>query len=252
MNKPIVAIVHPYDSSKYVVVDGNHRLYAFKETNTPKVNAIIIPHEDVVLMKNKWGDENEESINLTDVIDDKEVIDKYFVKPNGTNNFDKPIQENINRIKEMMGINENKSKKEFLFSYLDKNGFDSKPIKKLLSIEDNDWSQYVKEYLGDNYEKVIEDDVRNLVENFTECNGDIFGLEFVSIFFGGGSWQDTSYSINIRINPESPVFETIDLNDYEDVLTLFGQIEGCVEDYLNNIIYNKYGAANYHTLVQVG
>ena len=87
MNKPIVAIVHPYDSSKYVVVDGNHRLYAYKETNTPEVNAIIVPHEDVVLMKSEWGDENEESINLTDVIDNKKVIDKYFVKPDGTNNF---------------------------------------------------------------------------------------------------------------------------------------------------------------------
>lgn len=87
MNKPIVAIVHPYDSSKYVVVDGNHRLYAYKETNTPEVNAIIVPYEDVLLMKNKWGDENEESIKLIDVLDNKEIIDRYFVKPDGTNNF---------------------------------------------------------------------------------------------------------------------------------------------------------------------
>ena len=162
------------------------------------------------------------------------------------------LQEQISRIHEMMGINESKSKKEFLFSYLDKNGFDSTQIKKYLSIEDNDWSQYVKEYLGDNYEKVVGDNVKNLVENFTECNGDIFGLEFVSIFFGGGTWQDTSYSINIRINPESPVLETIDLSDWEDVLILFGQIEECVENYLNDIIYNKYGAVNHHTMVQVG
>jgi len=162
------------------------------------------------------------------------------------------LQEQVSRIQSMMGINENKSKKEFLFSYLDENGFDSKPIKKLLSIEDNDWSQYVKEYLGDNYENVIEDDVETLVENFTECNGDVFGLEFVSIFFGGGTWQDTSYSINIRINPESPVLETIDSHDWEDVLTLTGQIEECVENYLNDIIYYKYGAFNHHTMVQVG
>ena len=90
MNKPIVAIVHPYDSSKYVVVDGNHRLYAYKETNTPEVNAIIVPHEDVVLMKSEWGDENEESVNLTDVLGDNEMIDKYFVKPDGTNRFKLP------------------------------------------------------------------------------------------------------------------------------------------------------------------
>jgi hypothetical protein len=163
------------------------------------------------------------------------------------------LSEQSNRIKSMMGIiREAKSKKEFLFSYLDKNGFTSIDLKKILAIEDNDWSQHVKEYLGDDYEKVIVDDVRELVENFTECDGDVFGLELVSIFFGGGTWQDTSYSINIRINPESPVFETIDLNDYEDVLTLFGQIEACVENYLNDIIYDKYGAVNHHTMVQVG
>ena len=87
MNKPIVAIVHPYNSSKYVVVDGNHRLFAHKETNNSEVNAIIVPHKDVVLMKNEWGNENQESINLTDVLDDKEIVDMYFVKPDGTNNF---------------------------------------------------------------------------------------------------------------------------------------------------------------------
>jgi hypothetical protein len=87
MNKPIVAIVHPYNSSKYVVVDGNHRLYAYKETNTPEVNAIIVPHKDVVLMKSEWGNENQESINLTDVLDNKEIVDMYFVKPDGTHNF---------------------------------------------------------------------------------------------------------------------------------------------------------------------
>ena len=91
MNKPVIAIVHPYDSSKYVVVDGNHRLYAYEETNTPKINAIIVPHKDVVLMKNEWGDKNEKSINLTYVIDNKKVIDQYFVKPDGTNSFNPPI-----------------------------------------------------------------------------------------------------------------------------------------------------------------
>jgi hypothetical protein len=87
MSKPIVAIVHPYDSSKYVVIDGNHRLYAYEETNTPEVNAIIVPHEDVKLMKSQWGDKNEKSINLMDVLNNNEMIDKYFVKPDGSNNF---------------------------------------------------------------------------------------------------------------------------------------------------------------------
>ena len=89
MNKPIVVTPHPYDSSKYVVVDGNHRIYGYKETNTPEVNAIVVPHEDIVLMKNKWGDKDEKSIKLTDVLDNKKIIDKYFVKPDGTHSFKK-------------------------------------------------------------------------------------------------------------------------------------------------------------------
>jgi hypothetical protein len=51
------------------------------------VGAIVIPHSDVVLMKTTWGDKNKDYISLSDVLDNKEVIDKYFVKPDGTNNF---------------------------------------------------------------------------------------------------------------------------------------------------------------------
>ena len=160
------------------------------------------------------------------------------------------LQEQISRMKSMMWINESMSKKEFLFSYLDKNGFDSKPLKKILSIDDDSWSKYIKEYLGDDYEKIIENDIRKIVKNFTECNGDVFGLELESIFFGTGtSLKDITYTINVKINPDSPVFETIDFSDFEDVITLYGQIEECVENYLNDIIYDKYGALNDHTFL---
>jgi hypothetical protein len=97
MNKPIVVVTHPYDSSVYVVIDGNHRLYAYKETNTPEINAIIVPHEDVKLMKTQWGNKNEESINLTDVLNNTEIIDKYFVKPDGSNNFTPPNNKEIKK-----------------------------------------------------------------------------------------------------------------------------------------------------------
>ena len=128
------------------------------------------------------------------------------------------LQEQISRIQSMMWINESMSKKEFLFSYLDKNGFDSKPLKKILSIDDDSWSKYIKEYLGDDYEKIIENDIRKIVKNFTECNGDVFGLELESIFFGTGTrLKDITYTINVKINPDSPVFETIDFSDFEDV-----------------------------------
>jgi hypothetical protein len=52
------------------------------------VGAIVIPHSDVVLMKTKWGDKNKDYVSLSDVLDNKKVIDKYFIKPDGTNNFE--------------------------------------------------------------------------------------------------------------------------------------------------------------------
>ena len=86
---PIKVIEHPYDNSKYIVVDGNHRRYAFLKSDVNDVDAIVIPHSDVVLMKSSWGDENKDSINLTNVLNNKDVIDRYFVKPDGTNSFEK-------------------------------------------------------------------------------------------------------------------------------------------------------------------
>ena len=163
------------------------------------------------------------------------------------------LHENIHRIQLMMGIiNESENLKNHLFSYWDKNGFSTGMVKRALSIDDYDWSEYVEEYLGDEYETVVKKDIVKHINGFTECNGDVFGLEVSAIFFGGGTFQNTSYSINLKMNPESEVFETIDLNDWEEVLTTVGQIEGCVEDYLNSVIYDNYGAFNYHVFVEIG
>lgn len=89
---PIKIIEHPHDSSKYIVVDGNHRRYAFNKLNKKEINAVIIPHEDVLLMINKWGSEDNSGIKLSDV-EDKDVIDLYFVKPDGSNSFKNKTEE---------------------------------------------------------------------------------------------------------------------------------------------------------------
>jgi len=62
-----------------------------------------------------------------------------------------------------------------------------------------------------------------------------------------------SYNVNFSIKNDSPVFNneyhgSVDLNDYEDLETLYGQIEGCVENMLNNTIYFNYGITAYHCL----
>lgn len=92
---PIKVIEHPYDSSKYLVVDGNHRRYAFSKSDRDTVGAIVIPHEKVLLMKNEWGKKPESYIELIDVINDRDIIDKYFVKPDSTNSFEKNNQGKI-------------------------------------------------------------------------------------------------------------------------------------------------------------
>jgi hypothetical protein len=84
---PIKVIQHPYSDSKYVVVDGNHRRFAFSKSDKKEIDAVVIPHDNVLLMKNEWGEEPEEYIKLTDVLKNKKVIDKYFVSPDGSNNF---------------------------------------------------------------------------------------------------------------------------------------------------------------------
>ena len=86
---PITTIQHPYDESKYVVVDGNHRRYAYTKSNVDEINAIVIPHKDVVLMKSKWGDDDEYLGHLNKLKNNHKIVDRYFVKPDGTNNFKK-------------------------------------------------------------------------------------------------------------------------------------------------------------------
>ena len=86
---PIKVIEHPYDNSKYLVVDGNHRRYAFLKSDVNDLDAIVIPHEDVILMKSKWGEENDELGRLSELKNDDKIVDRYFVKPDGTNDFEK-------------------------------------------------------------------------------------------------------------------------------------------------------------------
>lgn len=77
---PIKIIHHPLLSGKYLAVDGNHRLAAFKIAQIPKIKAELIPDNKVALAtpETKWN-ENE----MPDIIDNwknnKEInLNKYF------------------------------------------------------------------------------------------------------------------------------------------------------------------------------
>jgi len=87
---PIKVITHPYDRTKNVVVDGNHRRYAFWKSNVEEVDVIKIPFKDVILMKSEYGKPEEILGTLDKFSNNKEIVDRYFVKPNGTNTF-KPV-----------------------------------------------------------------------------------------------------------------------------------------------------------------
>jgi DNA-directed RNA polymerase subunit RPC12/RpoP len=97
---PIKVIQHPYSDSKYVVVDGNHRRFAFSKSDKKEIDAVVIPHENVLLMKNEWGEEPEEYVKLSDVLNNKKVIDKYFVLPDGSNNFEALDKSEVSEKKE--------------------------------------------------------------------------------------------------------------------------------------------------------
>lgn len=85
---PIKVVRHPYNENKYMVIDGNHRIYAFKKMGEELIDVVVIPYSDIVLVKGSYGDENQDFIPLEDVKDNKKIIDNYFVKPDQTHEFE--------------------------------------------------------------------------------------------------------------------------------------------------------------------
>ena len=43
--------------------------------------------QNTIIESKNWVNSNKKSINLMDVLNNNEMIDKYFVKPDGSNNF---------------------------------------------------------------------------------------------------------------------------------------------------------------------
>ena len=70
---PIKVIKHPYDPSIYVTIDGHHRRYSYLKSGVDEVDAVIIPHKDIVLMKSMKG---EKLGRLSELKDNKKV--SYF------------------------------------------------------------------------------------------------------------------------------------------------------------------------------
>lgn len=91
---PIKVIRHPYDSKKYLVIDGNHRAYVFEKLGKKLIDAVVIPYSDVVLVRGKYGSEKQKLIPMNDVKDNVKIIDKYFVRPDKSFSFKKELSVN--------------------------------------------------------------------------------------------------------------------------------------------------------------
>ena len=79
--EPVVAIQHPLLSGKYAVIDGNHRLGAFKMGKIPQINATILNYDDILLAVpgTTWQDgKTPETIALKDAKSKGIDLSKYF------------------------------------------------------------------------------------------------------------------------------------------------------------------------------
>jgi|688.fasta_scaffold1069593_2 hypothetical protein len=161
------------------------------------------------------------------------------------------LQEQISRMKSIMGLiteSDEDRKKNIMFKFWDKVGFENAPLISDFDIDESMFNSYVKEYLGDDYQNYVIKEVDSIVNNITECDGDEFSVRVNYINFNE---TDNTFGVSLGINFNSPIFQTIDLNDSDDVLTAFGQIERCVEDIINDIIYDKYGTYTTSVFIDV-
>ena len=146
--------------------------------------------------------------------------------------------------------------KDILFKYWDKNG-PSVETGKYFSLSDFETAKYLIEYHGDGLKDLITEKVKDLVENYHSCNGDEFNLRFDSVDYyekKDPNLKDSTkypyYNVSFSIDYNSAVFHNeFDFDDHENLTVLYGQIEHCVEEMLNDTLYDTYGVPAYYGLL---
>ena len=143
--------------------------------------------------------------------------------------------------------------KDILFKYWDKNG-PSIETGKYFSLSDYDTAEYLIKYHGDNIEELVTDEVKNRIENYHICDGDEFNLRFDNISFAWTGLKNTVghtyYNVTFSIDQNSAVFyDEFDFEDHENLRTLYGQTEECVENMLNNTVYDTYGIPVHYCML---
>ena len=139
-----------------------------------------------------------------------------------------------------------KSVKDILFNYWNKKG-PSMKFGRYLSLSDFDTANYLYEYHGDNVQELVKETAKFLIENYHSCDGDDFNLRFDTIYFYTKEY--TYYDITFSIDKNSNVFYNFDFEDHENIITLYGQIEECVENMLNDKLYDTYGIPVHYSMI---
>ena len=93
---PIVAIPHPLLNGKYLVIDGNHRLGAFVIGKLPKIKALVLSEDQILLAApgSKWDGNNlPETIPLKDSKGKVNLKDYFSTEP-----LKVPTKENLSEV----------------------------------------------------------------------------------------------------------------------------------------------------------
>ncbi len=79
---PVIAIRHPLLNNRYLIIDGNHRLGAFKIGKIPKIPIVIIEDSEIYLAApdtEEWYEGIEpETISLNEAIQNNYDLNIYF------------------------------------------------------------------------------------------------------------------------------------------------------------------------------
>ena len=162
---PIIAIKHPLLPGKFLVIDGNHRLGAFKIGGIPKIKAIIVNDNDILLAipGTKWQEgKTPETINLTDAKGKVNFKDYFATK-------DLEIPTNLNEDEDLSTKN----------NYIDAEGMlDFQQIQNDLIKIKPYYKSSLPNYL--NGEPLTDDQIDQLIEIFTDNEADIFDSDWMT------------------------------------------------------------------------
>ena len=162
------------------------------------------------------------------------------------------MRETIKRLLREEGLKKN-SVRVVLYKYWDKKG-PSMEVGRYFSLSDFETANYLYEYYGDNVQEIVKEKVKSLIENYHSCDGDNFNLRFDNIYFDTKEYAHYNgtvpyYNVTFSLDYHSDVFNDFDFEDHENSMTLYGQIEECVENMLNNTIYDTYGIPVHYCLL---